>query len=110
MDRLYYFCNCIFLTIEPTVSWWDCGEFITSAYKLEVGHPPGAPLFMILGRVFSIFAPDTSKVALMVNSLSATSSAATVMFLFWTITHLASKLVKSDKPSLTEQIVILAQE
>ncbi len=95
-----------FLTIEPTVSWWDCGEFITSAYKLEVGHPPGAPLFMILGRVFSIFAPDTSKVALMVNSLSATSSAATVMFLFWTITHLASKLVKSDKPSLTEQIVI----
>ncbi len=95
-----------FLTIEPTVSWWDCGEFITSAYKLEVGHPPGAPLFMILGRVFSIFAPDTSKVALMVNSLSAISSAATVMFLFWTITHLASKLVKSDNPSLTEQIVI----
>ena len=95
-----------FLTIEPTVSWWDCGEFITSAYKLEVGHPPGAPLFMILGRVFSIFAPDTSKVALMVNSLSATSSAATVMFLFWTITHLASKLIKSDKHSLTEQIVI----
>lgn len=95
-----------FLTIEPTVSWWDCGEFITSAFKLEVGHPPGAPLFMILGRVFSLFAPDTSKVALMVNSLSALASAATVMFLFWTITHLARKLIKSEKFSLTEQILV----
>ncbi len=95
-----------FLTIEPTVSWWDCGEFITSAYKLEVGHPPGAPFFMLLGRFFSLFAPDTSKVAVMVNSLSATASAATVMFLFWTITHLTRKLIKSEVLSVSEQIIV----
>jgi len=95
-----------FLTLEPTVSWWDCGEFITSAFKFEVGHPPGAPFHMILGRVFSIFAPDASKAAFMVNSLSAIASAATVMLLYWSIVHLATKLFSSDKLSNGEQIAI----
>ncbi len=95
-----------FLTVEPTVSWWDCGEFITSAFKLEVGHPPGAPFFMILGRVFSLFAPDISKVALMVNSLSVLASAATIMFLYWTIVHLARKLFSSETLSVTESLVV----
>ena len=84
------------LTIEPSVSFWDCGEFITSAYKLEIGHPPGAPVFMLLGRFFSLFASDTSQVALMLNSLSALASAFTIMFLFWSITHMARKLVKQE--------------
>jgi hypothetical protein len=81
------------LTLEPTVSLWDCGEFIASAFKLQIGHPPGAPLFMIVARFFSLFASDTSKVALMVNAFSGIASAFTIMFLFWTITHLALKLV-----------------
>jgi hypothetical protein len=80
-------------TIESTASFWDCGEFIASAFKLEVGHPPGAPFFMILGRLFTLFAGgNTAKVAVMVNSMSALSSAFTILFLFWTITHLAGKL------------------
>jgi len=81
------------LTLEPTVSLWDCGEFISSAFKLQVGHPPGAPLFMIVARFFSVFAGDqVDKVALMVNAFSALASALTIMFLFWTITHLAIRL------------------
>ena len=79
------------LTVEPTVSLWDCGEFIASAYKLEVGHPPGAPLFMLLGRFFSLFAPSTNEVALMINYVSVLSSAFTILFLFWTITFFAKK-------------------
>lgn len=82
------------LTLEPTVSLWDCGEFIASAFKLQVGHPPGAPLFMLLARFFSLFAGgDTEKVALMINAFSGLSSALTIMFLFWTITHLALRLI-----------------
>ena len=82
------------LTIEPTVSLWDCGEFIASAFKLQVGHPPGAPFFMILARFFSLFAGGhTDKVAMMVNSFSALASGFTIMFLFWTITHLAIRLI-----------------
>ncbi len=81
------------LTMEPTASFWDCPEFITNAYNLEVGHPPGAPFFMLLGRFFSLFASDTSQVAAMVNSLSALSSAFTILFLFWTITRLARKII-----------------
>ncbi|MDX9750794.1 MAG: DUF2723 domain-containing protein [Flavobacteriales bacterium] len=78
-------------TIEPTASFWDCGEFIATAYKLQVGHPPGAPLFMILARVSSFFvAPETVPVA--VNVLSALASAFTILFLFWSITHMAHKL------------------
>jgi hypothetical protein len=82
-----------FLTVEPTASWWDCGEYISTAYKLQVGHPPGAPLFQLLGRFFSLFAfGDVSRVALMINIMSALSSSFTILFLFWTITHLAKKI------------------
>ncbi len=78
-------------TIEPTTSFWDCGEFIATAYKLEVGHPPGAPLFMMLARFFTLFAgPENS--ALMINSLSALASSFTILFLFWTITAFAKKI------------------
>lgn len=76
------------MTIEPTVSFWDCGEFILCSYRLEVGHPPGAPVFLLLGRFFSLFAgSDTSKVAMMVNILSAFASAFTILFLFWSLTR-----------------------
>jgi len=82
------------LTLEPTVSFWDCGEFILSAFRLQVGHPPGAPLFVMIGRIASLFAGgDTSKVALMINILSALSSAFAIMFLFWTITHLIRRVL-----------------
>ena len=85
-------------TIEPTTSFWDCGEFIASAYKLEVGHPPGAPFFMLIGRIFSMLAGnDPTQVAKMMNSLSALSSALTILFLFWTITHLAKKIIINDE-------------
>lgn len=94
------------LTIEPTVSWWDCGEFITTASKFEVGHPPGAPVFMIVARFFTLFASDATKVAKMVNSFSALASAATIMFLFWTIVHLARKFFKSKDLNLSESIII----
>ncbi len=79
------------LTIEPTTSFWDCGEFIATAFKLEVGHPPGAPLFMMLARFFSLFA-SPEKAALMINSLSALASSFTILFLFWTITAFGKKL------------------
>lgn len=83
-----------FLTLEPTASWWDCGEYIATAYKLQVGHPPGAPLFQLLGRFFSLFAfGDTANVAMMINAMSALSSSFTILFLFWSITMLAKKLV-----------------
>jgi len=91
------------LTMEPTASFWDCGEFISSAWKLDVGHPPGAPFFMLMGHFFSLFAPDTAHVAMCVNALSALASAFTILFLFWTITALAKKLVQpsaiSSQPS-----------
>ena len=86
-----------FLTLETTVSWWDCGEYISTAYKLQVGHPPGAPLFQMLGRFFSLFAfGDVTKVALMINAMSALCSSFTILFLFWTITLLAKKLWMKD--------------
>ncbi len=84
------------LTMEPTASFWDCGEFISSADKLDVGHPPGAPFFMLMGHFFSLFASDASHVAMCVNALSALASAFTILFLFWTITALARKLVAPD--------------
>ena len=96
------------LTIEPTASFWDCGEFITTSFKLEVGHPPGAPLFMIMGRFFNLFASSPSKVAIMVNTMSGLASAFTILFLFWTITHLAKKLIKADgEYTLGQTIAIL---
>ena len=78
-------------TIEPTASFWDCGEFIASAYKLEVGHPPGAPMFMLLARLFSMFVPAVYA-ATAVNVMSALASSFTILFLFWSITHMARKL------------------
>lgn len=86
-----------FLTLEPSVSFWDCGEFIACADKLQVGHPPGAPLYLMLARLFAVFAPDVTKTAVFVNALSAVCSALTVLFLFWTITHLGRKLVQKTK-------------
>ena len=85
----YVYCS----TVEPTASFWDCPEFITTAYKLEVGHPPGAPFFMLTANLFTQFVNDPTKVALMVNMMSALFSAACIMFLFWSISHLARKLV-----------------
>ena len=82
------------MTMEPTASFWDCGEFIVSAHKLDVGHPPGAPFFMLLGHFFSLFASDTAHVAMCVNALSALASALTILFLFWTITALGRKLIQ----------------
>jgi hypothetical protein len=80
------------LTIEPTASFWDCGEFISASYKLLVGHPPGAPFFLLVGRFFSLFATDETHVAAMINSMSGLASGITIAFLFWTITHLARKI------------------
>lgn len=96
------------LTLEPTASWWDCGEYIATAYKLQVGHPPGAPLFQMLGRFMSLFAfGDVTKVALMVNLMSGLVSALTIMFLFWTITHLVKKLVVGNKQMQTKDGIII---
>ncbi|MGL5318520.1 MAG: glycosyltransferase family 117 protein [Bacteroidales bacterium] len=99
------------MTMEPTASFWDCGEFIASAYKLEVGHPPGAPFFMITGRIFATLASDPSQVAMMVNAMSALFSALTILFLFWSITHLAKAIIapagKSEEMNLSQMISIL---
>ena len=93
------------LTLEPTVSFWDCGEFILSSFKLQVGHPPGAPLFIMIGRIATLFAGgDTSKVALMMNALSALCSAFAILFLFWTITHLVRRVFENGKPLEARQI------
>ena len=87
------------LTMEPTVSFWDCGEFIASAHKLQVGHQPGAPLFWMIGKIFSLLAlGNTAKVAYWVNFSAVLASAATIMFLFWTITALAAKVYRKDNP------------
>ena len=88
-------------TIEPTASFWDCPEFISTGYKLEIGHPPGAPFFMLTANLFSHFASDPSQVAKMVNIMSALLSATTILFLFWTITHLTRKLIVKDWSALT---------
>jgi len=97
------------MTIEPTASFWDCGEFITSSYKLEVGHPPGAPFFMLTANFFTQFVNDPSMVARMVNIMSALMSATCIMFLFWTITHLTRKLVlkEDQKPTMSQLITIM---
>ncbi len=86
-----------FLTMEPTVSWWDCGEYISTANKLQVGHPPGAPTFQLIGRFFSLFAfGDVTKVAMMINIMSCLCSSFTILFLFWTISMLAQKIWMKD--------------
>jgi len=94
------------LTIEPTASFWDCGEFIATAFRLEVGHPPGAPVFMLIGRIFTVFAgPHTA--AIMVNALSALCSSFTILFLFWTITALAKKLAELSGELSTAKIIAI---
>ena len=97
------------MTMEPTASFWDCGEFISSAYKLEVGHPPGAPFFMLTANLFTQFASDPSKVALMVNGMSALFSGLTILFLFWSITHMARKIMVDEgaEISLGQLITIM---
>ena len=88
------------VTVEPSTSLWDCGEYISTSNKLEVGHPPGAPTFMMLGRLISAFS-SPENVAYTINSLSAICSALTILFLFWTITHFAKKVVLKDEEELT---------
>jgi len=96
------------LTLEPTVSYWDAGEYISTSVKLEVGHPPGAPLFQMLGAFFAMFTSNTSNIAMMVNFMSALTSAFTILFLFWTITTLAKKVVlKTSKLTTGSEIAIL---
>ena len=99
------------LTLEPTASYWDCGEFIIQADKLEVGHPPGNPIFMLTARFFANFAPDAARVSLMVNAMSGLLSALTILLLFWTISHLVRRLtVRDDRKeelSLTQYLVIM---
>ncbi|MBX9783833.1 MAG: DUF2723 domain-containing protein [Chitinophagaceae bacterium] len=92
-------CAVYILTMEPTGSLWDCGEFVSSAYKLQIPHPPGAPLFILLGRLFSMFTPQDAAVG--VNLLSALSSGFTIMFLFWTITHFGRRLFYKANDELT---------
>ncbi len=88
-------------TIEPTASFWDCSEFLATSYKLEIGHPPGAPFFMLMARFFSLFAPSPSSVPVFVNSMSALASAFTILFLFWTITYFAKRIVLRDGEELS---------
>ena len=96
-------------TVEPTASFWDCPEFITTAYKLEVGHPPGAPFFMLTANFFTQFTSDPTKVAFCVNIMSALLSALCILFLFWTITHLARKLIcdNGEVTNLRQLITIM---
>ena len=99
------------LTIEPTASFWDCPEFILQAFKLEVGHPPGNPIFMLAGRFFiTLFGGDITSAAVAVNVMSALLSAATILLLFWTITHLIRRLVVKDDATeipLSKMLVIM---
>ena len=89
------------LTVEPTASFWDCPEFITTAYRLEVGHPPGAPFFMLTGKFFSLFASDPTQVAFMINMMSAFLSALTIMLLYLTISHLAKRIIAPETGEMT---------
>ena len=97
-------------TIEPTASFWDCPEFITTAEKMEVGHPPGAPFFMLFGKFFTLFASDVTQVAKMINIMSALLSAGCILFLFWSITHLAKNLFceREEKLSAGKVVAIMA--
>ena len=97
------------LTVEPTASYWDCSEYIATAAKLQVGHPPGAPFFQMVGAVFAIFAPNAEYIALSVNMMSVLASSFTILFLFWTITGIARRLVgeKFDDNS-TKALVLIA--
>lgn len=95
------------LTVEPTVSFWDCGEYISTAAKLQIGHPPGAPLYQMIGAFFAMFATEPSQVALMVNMMSVFSSAFTILFLFWSSTIILRKIVQSNEEGATHGLAIL---
>ena len=100
------------LTIEPTASFWDCPEFIAQGFKSEIGHPPGNPIFILTARFFSLFAgDDVTAVARCVNAMSALFSAATILLLFWTITHLVKRLVvkdgEEDQMTLAQYLVVM---
>ena len=96
------------LTIEPTASFWDCGEYIACAYKLEVGHPPGAPFFLIIGRFFTLLAGGAPQyAAMMINLMSALASSFTILFLFWTITRLARRYFGNTPASIVNYILVL---
>ena len=96
------------LTVEPTVSFWDAGEYILTSSKLQVGHPPGAPFFQMMGAFFSIFASEPSQIGLMINMMSATASAFTILFMFWSIVLLIKQVAKSEtEPSKNQNSAIL---
>ena len=96
------------LTVEPTVSFWDAGEYILTSSKLQVGHPPGAPFFQMMGAFFSIFASEPSQIGLMINMMSATASAFTILFMFWSIVLLIKQVTKSEtEPSKNQNSAIL---
>ena len=95
------------MTIEPTASFWDCGEFISSGNRMEVGHPPGSPLFMIIIRFFTMFAPNTTLIPVFANTMSALASAFTILFLFWTITHLTRKIVGNNESFTSSQLILI---
>ena len=95
------------MTIEPTASFWDCGEFIATAFKLEVGHPPGAPFFMFIARFFTLFASDNAHVAMLVNAMSGVFSALTILFLFWTITYFAKRMLVKEGEMTAGQLVAI---
>ena len=96
------------LTVEPTMSFWDCGEYIATSAKLEVGHPPGAPLFQMIGAFFAMFAIDKEHIALMVNMTSVVSSAFTILFLFWSSSMILKKIIGSyNEINKDNSIVIL---
>src|ERR1035437_8053237 len=93
-------CTVYLLTMEATGSFWDCGEFASSAYKLQIPHPPGAPLFVLLGRLFMIPFSNPANAILGLNSMSALMSGFTILFLFWSITHFARKIIERDNPNV----------
>jgi hypothetical protein len=95
------------LTVEPTVSFWDCGEFISTSAKLQIGHPPGAPLYQMIGAFFALFAPNPSQVALMVNMMSVFSSAFTILFMFWSSTLILRKVIKDEGDKIVHGVAIL---
>lgn len=96
-----------FITVEPTNSFWDAGEYIATSAKLQVGHPPGAPLLQMIGAFFAMFALEPSQVAMMVNLVSGVSSAFTILFMFWTITNLVQKLLDKDEPMTNSRAIAI---
>src|SRR5580692_7724014 len=99
---IFVFASTVYLmTMEATGSFWDCGEFASSAYKIQIPHPPGAPLFILIGRLFMACIPDPHKAVLGINTMSALASGFTILFLFWSVTHFAKKLVQKNNEPLT---------